>query len=158
MPARPFRILATVAAVAGAATMLTSCDKPVPNVTFQTGSTSIVVKPQAYCFDANPADCRITTSGAISTLDAKSGGTILVDVPRDVAGQHWSVNAATQSGNTFTPLDVTGASVPALSGTHSARVVVPYSTGLYYLIVAATSPGSGSKQTASWVTRVNVSN
>ena len=46
------RPAAVLAAAGLATTRLVACEKPTPDVTLQNGSTSTVVKPQTYCFDA----------------------------------------------------------------------------------------------------------
>lgn len=150
---RPVRLAAAALGVAAIATVLTACDKPTPRVTFLSGSTTVVVRPQTYCFDVQ--HCRVDTSSPVSSIKARPGTSMLVDVPRQVAAETWSVVAATEgTDQKFTQLQVDGASSGSISNEHSTRVVVPYASGSYYLIVRQES---GGKDTATWIAKVSVS-
>ena len=147
---RPLVLAAILALAAG---LLSSCDKPVPKITLQSGSVSTTVNAQTYCFDL--AHCRIRTSGGIGTLRARAGSSILVDVPRDVADRHWSaVSAQIQSNGSFKTLTGAEFSSGTQRNSHAARVAVPFGVGSsYYLVVIAES---GSKQTGTWVSKITI--
>jgi hypothetical protein len=147
------RPIALAAILAATAAVLAACDKPVPEVTLQSGSNSTTVRAQTYCFDL--AHCRIRTSGGVGSLHAQAGSTILVDVPRDVAGRSWSaVSAQLESNGAFKTLPGAQFSTGTQHHTHAARVSVPYGAGsTYYLVVIAQS---GGKQTGSWVSRITI--
>ena len=68
-----------------------------------------VVSPQTYCFDSDPSHCRFANSNDLRVIKARGGSRILVDVPRQVATQPWTVTAASEStDNTFKALGVAG--------------------------------------------------
>lgn len=151
------RPLFAVLVVAAGVLTLAACDKPTPGVTIQSGSTSTVLKPQTYCFDAKPSHCRLTTSGNVGTLHAQGGGKIMVDVPRTIASGFWQVRSATQQANgTFKGLTAQGTSSAVLHDRHNTRVQVPIGSGDYYLIVTEAPQGT-NKATGSWVARIVVS-
>jgi hypothetical protein len=146
------RLAAAAVGAAAIATVLSACDKPTPKVTFQSGSTSTQATAQTYCYDV--AHCRISTSNSVAALDAKGGSTVLVDVPRDIASNSWSVTAATLgTDGKYTQLDLDGTSSSTITDSHSTRLAVPYATGQYVLIVRETRAG---KETGSWVARITV--
>ena len=148
--------LLAVLAVAAAVLTLAACDKPAPGVTIQSGNTSAVLSPQTYCFDAQPAHCRLTTSGNVGTLHAAGGGSILVDVPRTIASGFWQVRSATQQADgTFKGLTAQGTQSAVVHGRHSTRVQVPLGSGNYFLIVTEAPQGT-NKATGSWVARIVV--
>jgi hypothetical protein len=151
------RPLFAVLAVAAGVLTLAACDKPTPGVTIQSGSTSTVLKPQTYCFDAEPTHCRLTTSGNVGTLRAQGGSKIMVDVPRTIASGFWQVRSATQQSDcTFKGLTAQGTSSAVVHNRHSTRVQVPIGSGDYYLIVTEAPQGT-NKATGSWVARIVVS-
>jgi hypothetical protein len=153
---RPVRTIAAVVGAAAVSSLLTGCgSKPTPNVTVLSGHTTSVVKPQTYCFDANPAHCRVSAKGNVGAIKARQGSTIFIDVPRTVASSHWGVTSATEdSSGQFQAITGSGLSSSTLHNTHSTRVNVPYGPGTkYYLIVIQQS---GSVQTGSWVTQVTI--
>ena len=151
---RPARLAAAALGVAAIATVVTACDKPTPKVTFLSGSTTTVVTAQTYCFDTQ--HCRVSSSTPVKSVRVTPGTSVLVDVPRQVASQTWSVVAATQGNDgTFSQLQVDGASSGSITHSHSTRVAVPYATGQYYLIVRQQS---GGKDTATWLAKVSLSN
>jgi hypothetical protein len=138
--------------VAAAAALLTACDKPVPEVTVLSGSTTTQLQPSRYCFDAAATKCR--TSDAAGTVHARSNGTLFVDVPRTVANSHWLVTAYRRNaqGKT-TPLDGYG-SPSVISDRHSTSLPVPFGEGTYYISVVQLS---GTKQVGQWTATVAVS-
>jgi hypothetical protein len=152
---RPVRALAVLAGAGALSGLLAGCGtKPVPNVTLLSGSTTVVVKPQTYCFDAG--HCRVSTKG-VGAIKAKAGSTVFIDVPRVVAGTDWTATSATESSSgrfqTITGADLSSA---RLHGTHSTRLNVPYGVGdQYYVIVIQQT---GQVQTGSWVTQVTITN
>jgi hypothetical protein len=147
---RPLVLAAIVITTAG---LLAACQKPVPKVTLQSGSTSTTVNPQTFCFDL--AHCRIRTAGGVGSLKARAGSTILVDVPREVADRTWSaVSAQIQPDGKFKTLSGAEFSSGRQHHTHAARVGVPFGSGsTYYLVVIAESSG---KQTGTWVSKITI--
>jgi hypothetical protein len=143
------RVLGAAATIA-AGTVLTACQKPVPDVTVLSGSETTVVHPQSYCFDAK--HCRFPKS-EVGGVSAQAGSTLLVDVPRAVAYAFWSVTSATQLGDgTFQTIKGQAYSSGAVHNSHSTRVAVPYGVGTYYLVVTQLSTsGNGS-----WVAEVTI--
>lgn len=137
--------------IAAAAGLLAACDKPVPQVTVLSGSTTTLLQPSRYCFDATGKTCR--SSNAVGAVRAQPNGTLFVDVPRAVAVTHWLVTAyrQTASGKT-TPLDGYG-SPNVLSDRHSIRLPVPYGQGTYYISVVQLS---GPRQVGQWTATVEV--
>jgi hypothetical protein len=148
---RPIRFAGAALGVAAVATLLSSCDRPLPEVSVLSGSTVVRVQPQTYYFDG-PSSARVS-SGTIRSIKAAGGNSILVDVPREIAGQQWQVSAVTiDAQGKQTALQVDGASSPVVTDTHSARVVVPFATGSYYLKVAS----ANGKAAGIWLIQVDV--
>jgi hypothetical protein len=148
---RPARVVAAAAGVAVLAGVLTSCDKPLPELSVLAGSTVVRVQPQTYFFNG-PASTRIQ-SASVAQIKAAAGSSILVDVPREVAGKQWQVSAITlDSAGKQAAVAVDGASSPIVQNTHSTRVFVPYGSGTYYLKVQAQGGTAGGV----WLVEVNV--
>jgi hypothetical protein len=151
---RRARVLATVVIGVVALVSLSACTKPVPNITILSGSTTVVVSPQAYCPDTNPSHCHTSTS-KLKSIGAVAGTMLLVDVPRQVADKPWLVRSATQkANNTFSLISGGGYSSGIVKNTHSARVAVPYGVGSYFLLI--TEAGGGTS--GSWVAKVSIKN
>jgi hypothetical protein len=151
--ARTSRIAAVVLGAAALATVLTACDKPTPSVTLFSGHKTIKVAPAKYCYDGNSKTCRTTT--ASGKLNATSGSTIVVDVPREVAVNHWAV-AAFVKDSTGKITTIESASSAVVSGTHSVRLQVPQAnSGSYQLSIQSFT---GNTATGEWDVEVNLSN
>ena len=143
----------TVAAAGATVLSLAACDRPVPEVTVLSGSTTIVVSPQTYCPDATPTHCRFSTS-SVHHLRAIAGSTLLVDVPREVADTSWSVVSASQKANgNFSTIPGANYASGTITGTHSVRLDVPYGVGSYFLVVQS----KGASTDGSWVAEVSIS-
>ena len=153
MPRRTARLAAAVLGTAAIATVLTACSKPTPNITVLSGRTTIRVAPAKYCFDGNAKTCR--TTSAAGSIKATSGATIVVDVPRQVATDHWAVAAFVKdSTGKITTIDASSSAV--VSGTHSVRLLVPQaSSGSYQLSVQSFT---GAAATGEWDVEVSLSN
>lgn len=138
---------------AAIATVLSACQKPTPQVTFQSGARSVLVSPSQYCFP-NTSTCR-TTSGRVSTaLVANTGATINVSVPQDVAQNAWLVTAYSVAANgSNTPLEGAGSNV--IVGQQDARVFVPLTTGSYLLNVAEVRD---KRQAGTWTVQIIATN
>lgn len=137
-------------AVAAGAVLLTGCQKPFPDLTVLSGDTTTTVSPQTYCFDA--AHCHFPKS-TVGQVSARAGSTLLVDVPRAVADQTWSVVSAVRKANgTFRTIKGANYSSNNVHDSHSTRVDVPYGVGGYYLVVSQHGSSLGS-----WVTEVTIS-
>lgn len=146
MPSRRSVILV---AAAGAATMaLAACQKPVPELTVLSGSTTVRVSPQTYCFDTT--HCRFPNTKP-PTITAREGDTLLVDVPRAVAHGVWRVTSQRRSGTTFTPIPGAPYYSPVVRNSHSTTVQVPYGTGDYYLVVQQVGSTQGT-----WIAQVSI--
>jgi hypothetical protein len=150
---RRVAVLASLVAVTG---VLAGCDKPIPKITLQSGSTSTQIDAQTYCFDVNnPKKCRIRTEGGVGSIHAPEGGTILIDVPRSVADHTWSAVSAQLQNGKFKTIPGEALTTGSRRDTHFGRVRVPYGAGkTYYLVVLEQR---GGKQSASWVSRVLIS-
>jgi hypothetical protein len=153
---RPVRALAALAGVGAAAGLLVGCGtKPTPNVTVLTGSTTAVVRPQTYCFDASGGHCRVSPSGNVGSIRARAGSTVFIDVPRAVARSHWTATSATQAADgQFQTITGSGLSSGTLHDTHSTRLTVPYGVGNQYYVIVIEQ--NGQVQTGSWVTLVTI--
>jgi hypothetical protein len=145
------RAVVLAASAVLASGLLAGCDKPVPKVTLQSGATSTNISAQTYCFDAT--HCRIN-EGGVTTLHAKAGGTVFVDVPRDVADRHWEAISAQISNGAVHQLKGAELSSGDRHGSHTARLVVPYGQGSSYYVVVYTQ--SGGKQTGAWLGRIQI--
>jgi hypothetical protein len=150
---RPARLAAAALGVAAIATVLTACDKPIPSITVLSGRTTIRVDAAKYCYDGNTKTCR--TSSASGSIKATSGSSIVVDVPRQVATEHWAVAAFVKdSTGKITTIDA--ASSALVNNTHSVRLQVPAaSQGSYQLSVQSFT---GTTATGEWDVEVNLSN
>lgn len=142
--------LAAFACAGLAAALLSSCTKPTPQVTVLSGHTVSTLRPQTYCFSTDPRTCHI--GGNVAVLTATAGQILLVDVPRAIADQGWSVTSAVllSNGDFQTIAGATYAS--SVASSHSTRVQVPVGLAAdsYYLIVR-TNPGSNN---GTWVAQV----
>lgn len=150
---RTVRLAAAALGVAAIATVLTACDKPIPSITVLAGHTTIRVAPAKYCYNGNTSTCRTSTSAG--SIKATSGSTLVVDVPREVAVDHWAVAAFVKdSTGKITTID--SASSALVSGTHSVRLQVPQaSSGSYQLSVQSFT---GTTATGEWDVEVSLSN
>ncbi len=115
---RPAAALAAALALVG----LTACQKPTPIVTLYSGGATLHDNAFSYCFPGqDPAQqpggadsCRFDTGGdrAPALLRVKPGGSVLVDVDKDLADTGWFValrgrdsqasRLPTQTGHTVT--------------------------------------------------------
>jgi hypothetical protein len=139
-----------VAVTLGVAT-LSACNRPLPEVSVLSGSTVVRVQPQTYIFSGSK-DARVT-SGTVGSIRAVGGSQILVDVPREVASQQWSVSAISlDAQGKQTSVDSDGASSPKVTHTHTTRVLVPYATGNYFLKIAS----AGTDDGGVWLVQVTI--
>ncbi|MBV9593187.1 MAG: DUF2771 family protein [Actinobacteria bacterium] len=137
------RLLGLGAGLLLAAGLLSACDKPLPQITVLSNRTVTRISPTTYCF--NPTRCRHTTASARS-VTARSGTSILVDVPGSVADGHWLVSAYTQdSSGKQTPIEGAGSGV--LHNQHSVWLPVPTSSGAYALAIQSFT---GATPTGIW--------
>jgi hypothetical protein len=146
----PRRVLGTAAGLALAASALTSCQKPVPELTVLSGSATTQVSPQTYCFDT--AHCRFPKSD-VRRVSARPGSTLLIDVPRSVAAESWNAVSAVQKSNgTFATIKGANYQSGTVRDSHSARVDVPYGVGSYYLVVRQLSGTTNG----SWIAEITI--
>ncbi|HEY3736115.1 MAG TPA: DUF2771 family protein [Jatrophihabitans sp.] len=118
------RIAAGLGIVAGTVA-LAACSKPAPDVTVQSGSTSVVVKPSTYCFD--PDKCKkhgIDVPSISSGYDDK----VLVDVPRKVLGHGWAINVVDLDNKTSL------GNSSAITDSHSYRVAANLNNGKPFIV------------------------
>jgi hypothetical protein len=134
----PAARLTSVLAIVATVVTVAACNKPVTRVTVQSGSTSVLVSP-----------------GVAASISAKSGQTIMVDVPSEVANTTWNVDSIQQTSATnVEAVPGEGLSVENLRNRHSVRLNVPTGSGTYLLVV---SQGSPQKPDRTWITKVTVS-
>lgn len=152
-PSRRLRTRAALVLVAGAgAAILTACEKPVPQVTFQSGARSVLVTPSNYCFDAaRRASCK--GAGGVYTLNAAAGSSINVSVPRTVADQAWIVSADVVDSTGKTQA-IDGVGSNPIVDNHHARVPVPNIGVDNYLLTV--TEFRGTTPTGVWQVQVNV--
>jgi Protein of unknown function (DUF2771) len=149
----PVRARTTVAGLALLITagLLTACDKPLPTLTVFSGSTAKKVEAQPVCVTA-ATPCS-PNSGKITELTAKSGGQILVDVPKKLASAGWLVTAFTvDTAGKSTPINGAGSS--PVNGDHSVRLNVPITTGGYFLEVYPIK--KNDKVLSTWLVSVKI--
>jgi hypothetical protein len=122
---RTTRVLGIAGALASTA-VLAACSKPVPLITVQSGSFSTTVTPSTYAFDAT----HTRTSGlTLPEVSARGGGSVLIDVPREVVNHGWEITAfALDSAHT-----AVGNSGPILNS-HSYRVVAGANSGNPFIV------------------------
>ena len=126
--------------------MLTACDKPAPNVTVLSGSTTVIVSPQTYCLDLT--HCH-TPGKAVPTVHAKAGASLLIDVPRAIADHAWTVSSGTFTNNQLHAFVGANYSTGTIRNTHTTRVDVPYGVGTYTLAITT--------NVDAWIAQVTVS-
>ncbi len=144
------RRLRVAAAVGALATAVTACQKPLPELTVLSGSTTTTVQPQTYCFD--PAHCHFPKS-VVGQVSAQPGSTLLVDVPRAVATQTWGVVSAVRNAKgQFRSIKGANYRSGNVTNSHTTRVDVPYGVGSYYLIVSQ----RGASTVGSWVAEITI--
>ena len=142
---RAIGTIVTVAVGVAALTALTACDKPAPEITVLSGSTTVVVTPQTYCTDLS--HCH-TPGKAVPKVRAKAGATLLIDVPRSIADHSWAVSSGTFSNNQLRAFVGANYSTGTVHNTHTASVDVPYGVGTYTLAVTT--------NTDAWIAQVTV--
>jgi hypothetical protein len=142
--------------IAGA-TLLTSCDKPLPRVTVSGDGRVINLDASAYCFDAD--HCRngkVSDYGDAPTLKITRGADILISVPKDVAEKQWIVTGFTlDASGTQAPISTIGS--PVLHDIHTTRIKTPVDTADAFFVGIAELNGSGDT-TGSWVVLVKPKN
>ncbi len=150
---RTARRAALVLVVGAGAATLAACQKPLPDVTFQSGSRSVLVSPTTYCFDLQRSSCR--GAGGVHTLKAAAGDTINIAVPRSVALNAWVVTANdVDDSGTLQPIDGAGSAV--IRDDHHARVQVPTTGTAPYLLTV--NEFRGTTPTGSWTLQVEITN
>ena len=128
------RIAAGLGIVAGAV-ILTACSEPAPNVTAQSGTDSVIVKPSTYCFDAN--HCK-QHGVDVPTLNVRLDDKVLVDVPKKVADKGWAVQAVQADGKTV--LGNSG----KITDSHSYRVPTSLNEGSPFIVQVLQLDGNKS--------------
>lgn len=122
---RHVRVLAAGGTLAGCL-LLAGCDKPVPDVTVQSGAFSTTITPSTYCFDAT--HCRPATRLDLPVVSAKPDDRVLVDVPLALVHNGWALVALTLDGTKT--LGGSG----AISGSHSYRVAASTNNGDPFIV------------------------
>lgn len=144
---RTVRVLGITGALASTLA-LTACDKPVPLITVQSGSTSMTITPSNYAFDATHDR---TSQIDLGEITARSGGTVLIDVPRQVVGRGWAVNAISLDSK-HTVLGGSGVIVDS----HTYRVAAQSNNGNPF-IVQVLQLRDGKPDSSVWSFLVKVS-
>ena len=106
--------------------LLAGCQKPAPQLTVQTGSFSTTVSPTSYAFDATHVR---TYAYSLPVVTAKTDGSVLIDVPREVVGNGWAVNAISVAAK---PVSV-GSSGP-ITDRHTYRVAAQTNNGNPFIV------------------------
>lgn len=122
---RTVRVLGITGALASTLA-LAACDKPVPEITVQSGATAMTVTPTNYSFDASHSR---TSQLNLNEITARSGGTVLIDVPRQVVGRGWAVNAISLDAK-HTVVGGSG----AIRDSHSYRVAAQSNNGNPFIV------------------------
>jgi Protein of unknown function (DUF2771) len=146
---RRVRILVVLAALA-ATTLLAACNKPLPNVTILSGSTTIVARPQTYCFDGNSKQCH-NPQQRTPQISARQGATLFIDVPRAVADHSWTAASVNLRSGKYQAIAGDGLASGLVHGNHSTRLAVPYGSGTYYVLITQVSGDVGI-----WVAEVKI--
>lgn len=94
MNARPLACACSL----GALLALTGCEKPAPIVTVLSNGQSVYAEANRWCFEGQtPPDCAERHEGATTVEISPGGGTIGVDVDRELADTGWFVEV-TEAG------------------------------------------------------------
>lgn len=144
---RPARLLAAGAVLAGALS-LTACDKPLPKITIQAGSTATTVSPSSYCWDL--AHCRTNSSFDLPAIKVGVDGKVLVDVPHDLVVHGWVVQALTLDGKKSLAVST------AIHDSHIYRVASGVNGGQDFLVQVRQLHGT-SVDASRWSFVVKVS-
>jgi hypothetical protein len=124
--ARSRRVVAAVG-VAVAAVSLAACDKPAQSITAQAGSTALKVNPSTFCSDGE--HCKNYDIGkTLPALTIAPDGKVLVDVPKQLVGRGWAINAVDVDGKT--QLGNTG----AITDSHSYRLTASVNNGKPFIV------------------------
>src|SRR4249920_930590 len=83
--------VATLAGAAVATSVLTACDKPLPQITVVGAGRVVTVAPSSYCIDATT--CRKPGTTRLPVVTVPPDDKVLVDVPRAVKSRGWQVRA-----------------------------------------------------------------
>lgn len=118
------RIIA-ILAIAGAVLGLAACDKPTPTVTAQSGATALNIHPSTYCYDGK--NCK-QHKPDVPTLTVAPNSSILLDVPRQLVGRGWAVQALNLGGTT------TLASSGRITNSHSYRLAPGVNNGNPFIV------------------------
>jgi len=149
---RPRRLGLVLLAIVAAVSLLTACDKPIPQVTALANNKVTQLKAQNYCFDAS--HCKRDINQNLPTLKVTGGSTIQLDVPGDVADTSWSASefVVQSDGSTRTVLGTT-----FLTNTHHADLLVPF-VGQGQDFFIAVQSTRGLLKGGQWQARVEVVN
>jgi len=148
------RAAAALVGLIAATVLLTACDKPQPSITVLSGSTATAVPAQPNCTVAPKGQNCALDASKQRTVQARSGSSLLLDVPPSLASHGYIVAAYTTDGKTNTPLNTPGVATGPISGKLSVRLAVPaQAQGSYYLQVTALPP---SRQLTTWLVLVQL--
>lgn len=105
----PRRRVLAAASAAVAALGLTGCEKPLPIVTVQSGTTVEVAEARSWCFGEAPGEKCVQGEQAATELEAKPGQIVSVDVSKEVADRGWvlrqEVAGSPQQSGAYEPRD-----------------------------------------------------
>lgn len=91
MPARPTARAALAAAALLAVPVLAGCERPTPQITVFSGSTSVQTEARAFCFPEEEGGCAARQGTRVPSLDVRPGNTVGISVDKEVAEQGWAV-------------------------------------------------------------------
>jgi hypothetical protein len=134
-------------AVLAAATVLTACQKPAPNVSVLSGSTFRTVSPSTYCFAATT--CRPGPLD-LPEVSAAPDSKVLVDVPRQVMSRGWAVLALSLNGRKV--LGTSG----RITDSHSYQIASTVNSGQPF-IVEVRQFSNGKPDSSRWSFLVKIS-
>lgn len=105
----PRRRVVAAASAAVAALGLAGCEKPLPIVTVQSGTTVEVAEAGTWCFGGAPGAQCVDGDAAATTLEASPGQIVSIDVAKEVAERGWvlqqDVAGSPQQSGAYDPRD-----------------------------------------------------
>jgi hypothetical protein len=141
-------VAVAVAGAAAATSLLTACQKPLPEVTVLGGGTVVRITPSTYCFGTD--QCRKSALD-LPTVTLGADDKAMIDVPSKVKSRGWQVQALSLQDIT----KVLGAS-GAIEDSHSYRVASNIANGDPFVVrVDELRDGKPDGSTWSFVVKVS---
>lgn len=82
---------ALAAAVLLALPMLAACERPTPQITVFSGTTSVQTEARAFCFGEAEGGCTARESTRVPSLDVRPGNTVGISVDQEIGEKGWAV-------------------------------------------------------------------